>query len=199
MEKQPDKEVWRDIIGYEGLYKVSSHGRIKSLAKPRFYGESVNLKNHQNALWPEIIMKPRLKKNGYLQIGLSKNGKYKTFTIHRLVAKVFISNPDNLPYVNHKDENKQNNRVDNLEWCSPAYNTNYGTAIERFSKATRNRPNRKKGIKKVFQYSLDGTLIAEFPSANEASRQTGIKQGTISSNCLGVSKSTNGYIFKYEK
>lgn len=179
MEARPDYEQWRDISDFEGLYQISSHGRINSL---------INQK----------VMKPRLKKNGYLQIGLYKKGEYKTFTLHRLVAMAFIPNPDMLPYVNHKDENKQNNNVENLEWCTPSYNLHCGSALDKLSKATRNRPNYKKGIKKVFQYSLEGVFIAEYPSVNEASRQTGIKQGTISSNCLGTSKSTHGYVFRYE-
>ncbi|MFG6426059.1 MAG: HNH endonuclease [Muribaculaceae bacterium] len=198
MEVQHE-EIWRDIEGYEGLYQVSSHGRVKSMDKPMFYGDSDNVKNHECSIRASRILKGRMKKNGYIQIGLSKDGIQRTFTVHRLVAQAFIPNPTHHPYVNHKDENKINNHADNLEWCTPTYNTRYGSGICRQSMAARNKPNAVKGIRKVYQYTLSGDYITEYPSVNEAARQTGIKQGTISSNCLGVSKSTNGFIFRYDK
>ena len=106
------EEIWKDIPGYEGLYQVSNFGRVKSLRKA-------------------IIMSIRINKKGYSTIGLSKNGVFNRKSIHRLVAEAFLPNPDNLPQVNHKDEDKSNNRVDNLEWCSQLYNNIYGSRMER--------------------------------------------------------------------
>ena len=111
-------EEWRDIEGYEGLYQVSNLGRVKSLRD----------KNNKKR---ELILKPKTMRNGYLKVDLCKNGKQKTFTVHRLVATVFISNPKNFPVVNHKDENKLNNNISNLEWCTVLYNNCYGTRLKK--------------------------------------------------------------------
>ena len=113
-------EEWRPIVGYEGLYEVSSYGRVRSLdmyVKAR-YG---NYRLHKGK-----VLSPG-EKNGYLFVNLSCNGKHNTITVHRLVAQVFLPNPDNLPEVNHKDEDKTNNNADNLEWCDRKYNINYGS------------------------------------------------------------------------
>ena len=112
------EEIWRPIEGYEGLYEVSSYGRVRSLDKyvKSGYG-SYRLRKGK-------ILSPGIRPDGYLVVSL----QYKMFRVHRLVAQAFILNPDNLPQVNHKDENKANNRVDNLEWCDSKYNNNYGTA-----------------------------------------------------------------------
>lgn len=113
-------EEWRSIQGYEGLYEVSSYGRVKSL-------ERYKSNNGGIQLLKEKILRPHNTKKGYLTVQL----RNKRFTVHRLVAQAFIPNPDNLPQVNHKDEDKTNNNVTNLEWCTAKYNSNYGTAIER--------------------------------------------------------------------
>lgn len=114
------EEIWKDIEGYEGIYMVSNLGRIKSL--PRSCpGLNAN---------KEIILKQSEDKNGYLLVGLHKNGKSKTVRVSRIVAKAFIPNPNEYPEVNHKDENHQNNRVDNLEWCTTQYNLTYGHRLD---------------------------------------------------------------------
>ena len=114
-------EEWRDIKGYEGLYQVSSLGRVKSLNY-----------RHTNR---EKILKYGKNNRGYLHVNLCKKGTIKSFQIHRLVAESFIFNPNNYKEVNHKDENKQNNRVDNLEWCDRKYNINYGTRNKKLSES----------------------------------------------------------------
>ena len=103
-------EEWRDIQGYEGLYMVSNLGRVKSL--------------NYHRTGKERIMKPSDNGHGYLFVVLCKDGKDKNCRINRLVAQAFLPNPDNLPEVNHKDENKYNNCVENLEWCDRSYNVN---------------------------------------------------------------------------
>lgn len=111
-------EIWRPVIGYEGLYEVSSYGRVRGL--DRFDG--------RNKITGKILS-VNYEKNGYCSVALSKYGNMKRHKIHRLVAQAFIPNPDNLPQVNHKDENKENNRVENLEWCTAKYNINYGNRL----------------------------------------------------------------------
>lgn len=107
------EEVWKDIKGYEGKYQASNLWRIRSLN----YARRKQIR----------VLKPGIEKTrGYLSVTLLNKGKQKTKPVHRLVALTFIPNPNNLPQVNHKDENKLNNCVDNLEWCNAKYNCNYG-------------------------------------------------------------------------
>ena len=115
-------EVWKDVVGYEGLYQVSNLGRLKSAPRPRTKGG---------------LLKPQYDRKGYLTFGLCKNGKSKMAKIHRLVAEAFIPNPGKLPEVNHKDEQKDNNCVENLEWCTTQYNSNYGTRVARIAATKR--------------------------------------------------------------
>lgn len=113
------KQIWKDISGYEGKYQVSNTGRVRSLN----YKRTGKIK----------VMKLSTNKLGYKIIMLSKNGKCKTWQVHRLVAQAFLPNPNNYPIINHKDENPKNNTVWNLEWCSQEYNINYGTRNEKAS------------------------------------------------------------------
>ena len=172
------KEIWRDIKGYEGLYQVSNLGRVRSLKFDK-----------------ERVLSAGNCKRGYLLVVLCKDGKPKPYKVHRLVAQAFIPNPDNLPQVNHKDENPTNNVVSNLEWCDSKYNNNYGTHTERSAKARKNHPNQSKP---VFQYTKDGTLVKSYPSASEVMRQTGYAQGNISACCLGKLPNTYGFIWSYD-
>lgn len=115
-------EQWKPVKGYEGIYKVSNIGRVNSLK----YGK-------------EKILKPGKNGSGYLFVYLWKNGKYKMFLVHRLVATAFLPNPEGFEQVNHKDENPSNNCIENLEWCTPKYNSNYGTRTERQA-ASKSKP-----------------------------------------------------------
>lgn len=170
-------EIWKKINGY-GDYQVSSMGRFKSLK----YGK-------------ERIMKLIKDSNGYLQVQLCKNGKVILYLVHRLVAQAFIDNPDNLPQVNHKNENKADNRVENLEWCDRKYNINYGTGRQRSAEKRLNGTQSKP----VYQYSLDGEFVAEYPSTNEVERQLGYDQGYISKCCNGKCKTSYGYKWSFIK
>ena len=120
------EEIWKYIEGYEGLYEVSSYGRVRSL------GQFVNHNYGGYAYRKGRILKPGLGSRGYLSVTLSKNGIQKNYSVHRLVAQAFIENPDNLPQVNHKDEDRTNNNVTNLEWCDAKYNVNYGNRLNKF-------------------------------------------------------------------
>ena len=119
------KEIWRAIPNYEGIYEVSNLGRVKSIER-----EIVD-KNNRIMNRKEIILKQCTDKKGYKRVKLFADGKTLNTRVHRLVALAFIPNPENLPQVNHKDEIKSNNLVENLEWCSAQYNTMYGTRLER--------------------------------------------------------------------
>ena len=120
-------EEWRSIPGYEGLYEVSSYGRVKSLEIS--YTRKNGIMDHK----PEIILSPKNNGTGYFMVCLYKNKTHKYYLIHRLVALTFLPNPDNLPCVNHKDEDKTNNKVDNLEWCDHKYNSNYNGVLKKRS------------------------------------------------------------------
>ena len=122
------EEIWKPIEGYEGLYEVSSYGRVRSLDR------YVKTCYEAYKLHKGKILSPAKDKNGYLKVHLCCNGKHNIIRVHRLVCKAFIPNPDNLPEVNHKDEDKTNNSVDNLEWCDRSYNISYGTRTERQKK-----------------------------------------------------------------
>jgi len=115
------KEIWKSIEGYEEQYTVSNFGRVRGLNRKDSIGRNIK----------SSIIKPQRSKRGYLQVSLCKNGTRKSFKVHRLVADAFIPNPHAYPQVNHKDENKENNYVSNLEWCNNLYNSNWGTRNSR--------------------------------------------------------------------
>lgn len=180
-------EEWKDIKGYEGLYQVSNLGRVKSLSRLK-KNFNINTKMIEIITLPEKIRKPQLTKYGYYRIGLTKDCKQIYHSVHRLVAETFLDNPDNLSQVNHKDENKLNNRADNLEWCTAKYNANYGAR------------NRKVAEKQYKQIKCIETKRV-YKSLTEASDVTGISMGNISSVCnhrIGY-KTAGGYHWEYIK
>lgn len=167
------KEIWLDIKGYEGLYQVSSEGRVKSLKRKR-------RKN-------ERILKPS-NDRGYLYVDLCSGGKRKRHKVHRLVCQAFCENPENKPEVNHINENASDNRACNLEWCTRKENNNHGTRTERSAKTQ---------SKSIGQYTHDGELIKIWPSARETERKTGFGHGYISQAANGKCKQAYGFIWKY--
>ena len=168
-------ENWKAIAGYDGRYEVSDLGRVKSL--------------NYNHTGTEKILKPQKNKYGYLLVGLCKDGKKKTLTVHRLVADAFVPNPNTLDTVNHKDEVKTNNVASNLEWMSIKDNINYGTRNKRVAESL------SKQVQMFDKFT--GELLATFPSTHEAKRVTGIAQQSISRCCNGKRKSSGGYIWRY--
>lgn len=176
-------ELWKDVAGYEGLYQVSNLGHVRSL--------------NYNKTGKEKLLSPCVGRN-YLIVHLHKNGVSKFPRIHRLVAEAFIPNPLNLPCVNHRDENKLNNCVENLEWCSFSYNSNYGTAKTRWT----NKNTNGKLSKPIIQYALDGSYIDIYPSAAEVERQSlsrfnqHFHRGNISKCARGAIPSAYGYLWK---
>lgn len=165
-----EQEIWKDIPGFPG-YQVSNLGQIKSLSRSCGY---YFIKEH--------LMKPQSDTKGYLRISLSKNNKPKRFFVHRLVAMVFIPNPDNLPQINHKNEIKFDNRVENLEWCNSSYNMNYGNRPDRYSKPIK---------------QIKNNIEVVYKSVSEAERQTGIARWNITQCAKGVTKTAGKSIWKF--
>lgn len=161
------KEIWKDIKGYEGLYQVSNLGRIKKL--------------------PNKILNCTITVQGYKTVHLSKEKQSKIFRVHRLVAKAFIENPNNYDVVNHKDENKLNNCINNLEWCDTKYNIHYSKCWEAANSKT---------SKKVMQLDANtGEVIRVYNSIGEANRTLGT---THVYDCVkGRCKTVKGYKWEY--
>lgn len=184
-------EVWQDIPGYEGLYQASTCGRIKSVERTR----NIGINNKQKQIIYERLLKYR-NAHGYSNVGLCKDSLQKQYRVHRLIAQTFLPTPKSeLTQVNHKDENKFNNRVENLEWCTAKYNTNYGTGPVRRSKSQRNHPLKSKA---VIQKDLDGNFIALYPSIIEAERITGYNNAHIAACCKHKKHHNTAYGYKWE-
>ena len=138
--------VRKPVKGYEGYYEVDQFGRVYSI--DRIIPVDDNGRKYNKALVNKQ-MKQNMHSKGYKVVSLTKDGKTKTVFVHRIVAEAFISNEDNLPMVNHKDEDKTNNFVENLEWCTAKYNRSYGKAIEKHAKTIRGRKHTKEHNQKI--------------------------------------------------
>ena len=163
-------EEWKDICGYEGIYKVSNCGKVKSINRVDRLGRYVK----------EKILKPGFIRGDYLAVHLYKNGKRRCCKVHRLVAKAFIPNLFNHPQVNHINEVKQDNRVENLEWCTNEYNSRYGTASARMGESHK---------KPVYRVCLKTGEVKNYDSAIDASRKDGFNKNAISNCVTGIAKS----------
>lgn len=176
-------EEWKDIKDYEGLYQVSNYGRVKSLER-LLYKRHVLCK----------ILKSGKDKRQYEQVALSKNGKLKTFRVHRLVAQAFILNPENKPQINHIDCNKQNNNVNNLEWCTNGENGKHawdnGLRTKKYGKDRYNSRG-------VYQLTNDFKVIAMWDSIMDIERILGFNHSDISKCCRKKSKTSHGFIWRY--
>ena len=179
-----EREEWKDIKEYEGLYQVSNLGRVKSL------DQKVSNKKG-NYLQKGKVLAFYIDKDGYCVVCLTNKRKHKTYRVSRLVAETFIPNYENKPTVNHIDGNKQNNNIENLEWAT--YSENNRHAVEMGL-------NTKDKLKiKVNQYDLNGNFIKQWESLSEAGRKAVVHVTKICLCCQGKRKTTGGYIWKYEK
>ena len=165
-------EIWKDIKGYEGFYKVSNRGNVFSVERVYANGKKRD----------GLILKPSCDRGGYLRVDICKNGVRKIESIHRLVAEAFIPNPNGLPQVNHIDEVKDNNNVENLEWCTREHNINHGKRNEKAS---------QKLSKKIRAVNVETDEVLTFSSVKEAVSK-GYAHGAISESCRGVYKTNDG-------
>lgn len=221
-----EKEIWKDVVGYEGSYKVSNFGRVISCKYSKI-----------------IEIKASVSNKGYYGVSLYSNNRRKHFLVHRLVAQAFIPNPKNKPQIDHIDGNPLNNNASNLRWCTQKENCNFTIAIGRkkiaqkeihsredwrkkkseSTKKQMNNPINKQNHslkmknkwkdpifvkrqqerecvnKSVLQFSKNGVFIKEFISLNQAERETNISSDTISRCCKGKLKTSGGYIWKYKE
>ena len=176
------EEIWKDIPGYEGEYKVSNMGNVYSIIKHRL---------------SSLILNKTL---GYLFVNL--HGK--NYRVHRLVALTFIPNPENKPYIDHINTIKTDNRVENLRWCTPMENTHNPTSFTKMVEAIKKANIGKFGIKngkhkKVYQYNKDGTFIKEWDSISDAARFYNTYRSNIVCNCKGKTRHSAGFLWSYEK
>lgn len=173
-------EAWKDVVGYDGRYKVSNQGRVVSLNYLRT-GTQKELK--------QVTLT-----SGYCAVRLCKEGRTKLCTIHRLVATAFLPNPNKYKEVNHINEKTKDNRVENLEWCNRVYNANYGTLKTRL----RNK-RAEKYCKPIYQYAIDKTFIAKYQSGREITRELGYNNSYICKCCKKGIGTAYGYLWTYNK
>lgn len=177
------REIFKPIKNFEGLYSVSNFGVVKR-------EKTENKSGTGNYAREEHVLKQRKNNKGYLLVDLYKNNKRNQCLVHRLVAETFVENPNCYTCVNHKDENKENNNANNLEWCTQKYNMNYGTCPERIGKAN---------SKSILQFDKQGKLVGKYVSISCAERMTGISNGNIVDCLHGRRKTAGGYLWQYEK
>lgn len=168
-------EVWKDVLGYEGQYQVSNIGNVYSVERRDSRGNKCG----------GFTLKPAITSVGYLQVKLHKNGVGEHKYVHRVVAEAFVPNQNNYLEINHKDENKANNHVENLEWCTREYNMNYGERTEKVS---------QKLSKKVRAVNVETGEVVIFSSTVEA-RSKGYAIGAVSEACRGIYYTT-GHLYK---
>jgi len=173
------KTIWKNIIGYEGIYLVSNEGSIKSIDRT----------NSKNRKFLGKVLKQSLS-SGYFCVSLCKNGEQKTYRVHRLVAQAFLKNNKNKPEVNHKDGNKLNNNVCNLEWCSKLENNKHARKYKLIDSKKLNKP--------INQFSKDNVLLKSFESQRDAFNVTKICYKQINSCLKNKQKTAGGFIWKYQ-
>lgn len=181
------EEIWKDIIGYEGIYQVSSNGKVRSVDREVFE-PCGKIRQHKSRL-----LKPTVEKVGYELVTLSKSGEIKTFRVHRLVAQAFLENLENKKEVNHKNANKSDNRIENLEWCTSLENNAH--AVKNKLRKPPKNPKRLDPIK-IAQFTLDGIYVRDWPSVGSVRKELGFSDTSILKCLRGQYKSSNGFIWK---
>lgn len=188
-------EIFVPIAGYNGFYEISNFGRIKSLKREYQY---VN-KNGKLVKYvlPDTILKPGLHTKGYLKVGLYRDSTEERFFVHRLVAIHFIPNPENKPEVNHKDGDRKNCKLNNLEWVTGSENKIHSfKVLGRKNIGLKGKDNVSSKV--VLQYDLNGNLLNEFESSGEARRKLGLASNHITDCCTGKLNNAYGFIWKYK-
>lgn len=183
-----ENEIWKDVDGYEGYYQVSNLGRVKSLPRWIIYSDG------RHYFYDGVILKIKHDHGGYCCVELTINSNLRTHKVHRLVAHAFIPNPQNLPEINHKDENKDNNCVENLEWCDNNYNNHYGTRLDRIHKII----IEKHGRPVVFTKNNTGEKFY-YPAINIGAKDLNLDIRTVQ-RCLNKEpkfKTIKGYTVEY--
>lgn len=201
-----ENEIWKDVKGYEGYYQVSNMGRVKSMRVLKTPKNGVKCRKNT------FLSTKTSHDKQYILVALCRDGERKQVQVHRLVAEVFIPNPKNLPFVNHKDENPSNNCADNLEWCTHEYNLRYSLELHGMKKPRKHQAQESKPRKRpdyelvpICAYTLSGEFIAQYNSVWEAIEKLGIESKTprgvrnnIRMCCKGKVKTANGYIWRYK-
>lgn len=185
------EEIWRDIKGFEGLYQVSNLGRVKSV-------ERLTIRNGRNYPIKEKLLSLHHDKDGYIVVSLSNLGKSSPYKVHRLVCEAFLPNPENKPCVDHISTIKDDNRVENLRWCTHKENCNnpishqklLNTIQPRYSK---DNPN----AKAIIQFTTNGEVIRKWNCMDDAAKAFNVHYIGISKCCRGVLKTAYGYVWKY--
>lgn len=186
-------EVWKDIKGYEGIYQVSSMGKVRSINRIITYFNPIQ-NTYKRTFVGKVLRAGLCKKTGYLKVNLLN----KTKSVHRLVAEAFIPNPEYKKDVNHKNGKKTDNCVENLEWATRSENIQHSFKVLHRKAGGLGMFGKNNKISKIVQQIKDGKIIAEFYGCNEAQRKTGIKARSISAVCCGHRKRTGGYFWKYK-
>lgn len=174
------QEIWKDVEEFNGVYKISNLGRLKSISRTVKHPKG-------SCVLKEKFLSQVINKKGYIEFQITYNGKHYSRKAHRLVADAFISNPLSLPQVNHINGDKTDNRVENLEWCNNSKNQRHAVRI---------------GLRKtmtVLQFDLSGNLINEWKSASDAERVLGIRHNHILEACNGKRKTHKGFIWKFKE
>lgn len=187
------KEIWKEISGFDGLYKVSNHGRIKTVSRVVDFGLNTRVVK-------ETVRKLKPKPDGYLSVVIYSNHKQHTLYVHRLVAKEFCDGYNESLQVNHKDGNRKNNYFENLEWCTSSQNHKHAySVLNRRCYMTGRTGTLSCRSKPIAQYTLDGVLIKNFDSAATAQRELGIGESLIRRCLYGKTKQAKGFIWRYAK
>ena len=196
------EEMWKPVPGYEGIYEASTYARIRSIERSVYSRRWGCFQKRKS-----VILKPAISSRGYYTIVFGTNGTRKTYAVHRIIAETFLPNPNNLPVVNHKDENKANNAVSNLEWCTQKYNINYGSGLKRralaqsiskkgkhYSRRTEFKPGN------VVPAKLHPILCVEtgvlYKSMEDACKDCGVSRSSVLKS-YKTGKSIKGLTFKF--
>lgn len=187
------REIWKDIKGYECLYQASNLGKIR-----RTESVVVDKNKKRTRKFKSKIIKQILRKDGYYFVNLSKNGKVKTAKVHRLIAETFLKNDKNYNIINHKDGNKKNNNIANLEWCSCSHNNKEAYRLG-LRKPTILKGTLNGSSKPILQFDTSNNFIKKWSCIKEASKELKIKDSNISLVCKGKRNKAGGYVWKYDE